>query len=157
MLRITLLVLAVGACDGGGISGPNTAPLPPPNGEPGLTYVQLPDSILLPVGSSAIIVDVMRLFHDDDPLDVDAESSDIDVAVVNVWRQTARPGEPVHPVYDRTTHQISIIAVGEGEAVVTITVTEPEFDPNDSRPVQYRPQGRSASRELRVTVEGAVP
>ena len=95
----------------------------------------------------------MALFYDGDPLRIDAESSNIDAVVVHVWRRTATPGQPVHPVYDRTANQISIIGVGEGEAVVTLTVTEPQFDPSDPTPARDQPSGRSASRQMHVTVK----
>lgn len=143
---LALLALA-GACEGGDSIADSPAasvpPGPPPNSGPDTSFVQLPDSIVLPVGAVAVLVDVMALFTDGDELEITAESTDIDVAAVDVLLGDR----------ERATDQLRINAVGGGGAFVTITVTEPPFDPRDPRPAREQPSGLSASRRIHVTVE----
>ncbi len=139
-----LAATVVGACEDDPIveTGDGFIDEGPPNAPPEASDVQLPDSLFVEVGWSVIILDVLALFVDNEPLEISATSSSIDVVTVDVWQ---RPNT-------RYTDQVTINAVGPGLAVVSLVATEPPFDPLDGRPPHRQPSGRSATRTILVMV-----
>ncbi|MDE0005245.1 MAG: hypothetical protein OXQ29_21350 [Rhodospirillaceae bacterium] len=139
-----LAATVVGACEDAPIvdTGDGFIDEGPPNAPPEASDLQLPDSLFVEVGWSVIILDVLALFVDNEPLEISATSSSIDVVTVDVWQRS-----------DTTyADQATITAVGPGLAVVSLVATEPPFDPSDGRPPHRQPSGRTATRNIIVTV-----
>ncbi len=132
-----LVVAAIASCRGSDcdaiivING-----YPPPNSPPRASRVELPDQVMT-VGQELTVSGVESLFLDDDLLTLTAASSDTTVVAVSLARN------------NEYSFSLTLNALSPGAAEVSIVATEPAGDGSQD---DQQPSGRSATREINVTV-----